>query len=58
MNDKKDEGQSGGINFGSGASVSGGEFVGRDTIVGFPSAATLDETLRPSRIGSSTCQPA
>ncbi|MGH7120804.1 MAG: hypothetical protein ACREFP_17765 [Acetobacteraceae bacterium] len=47
MSDKKGEGQSGGINFGQGASVSGGEFVGRDKILGTPSAAALDETLRP-----------
>lgn len=47
MSDKKSEGQSGGINFGAGASVSGGEFVGRDKNVAAPSATALDETLRP-----------
>lgn len=48
MSDRKGEGQSGGINFsGSGVSISGGEFVGRDKTVGVPSAVALDDLLRP-----------
>ncbi len=47
MSDRQGQGQSGGINFGAGASVSGGEFVGRDKNVAAASAAALDETLRP-----------
>ena len=47
MGEKIDEGQSGGVNIAGTVGSVGGDIVGRDKIVGVPSAAALDGALRP-----------
>jgi hypothetical protein len=47
MGEKMGEGQSGGVNIGGTVGSVGGDIVGRDKIVGVPSAAALDDALRP-----------
>ena len=47
MREKTGEGQSGGINIGGSVGYVGGSIVGRDQITGVPSAAALDDALRP-----------
>jgi hypothetical protein len=48
MGEKQGEGQSGGINIsGMGTAHVSGDMVGRDKIVGAPSAAALDGALKP-----------
>ena len=47
MGEKMGEGQSGGVNIGGTVGSVGGDIVGRDKIVGIPSAAALDDALRP-----------
>jgi hypothetical protein len=47
MNERTGAGQSGGVNVSGTIGSVGGDIVGRDKIVGVPSAAALDETLRP-----------
>src|SRR5205823_11260299 len=41
------QGQSGGVNITGSVGSVGGDIVGRDKIVGVPSAAALDDALRP-----------
>src|SRR5271154_1639899 len=47
MSEKTGEGQSGGVNIAGHVGSVGGDIVGRDKIVGVPSAAALDDALRP-----------
>ena len=47
MGEKTSEGQSGGVNIGGNVGSVGGDIVGRDKIVGVPSAAALESALRP-----------
>ena len=47
MSEKKGEVQSGGVNIAGTVGTVGGDIVGRDKIVGAPSAAALDRALRP-----------
>jgi SEFIR domain len=47
MGEKTGEGQSGGVNIAGTVGSVGGDIVGRDKIVGVPSAAALDDALRP-----------
>jgi hypothetical protein len=47
MGEKTGEGQSGGVNISGTVGSVGGDIVGRDKIVGAPSAAALDAALRP-----------
>jgi hypothetical protein len=47
MSDKTSKGQSGGVNIGGSMGFVGGDVVGRDKITGVPSAAALDDVLRP-----------
>jgi hypothetical protein len=47
MVEKTGEGQSGGVNIGGTVGSVSGDIVGRDKIVGAPSAAELDGALRP-----------
>jgi hypothetical protein len=47
MGEKKGEGQSGGVNISGVVGSVGGDIVGGNKIVGAPSAAALDEALRP-----------
>ncbi len=47
MGEKTGEGQSGGVNISGTVGSVSGDIVGGDKIVGAPSAAALDETLRP-----------
>ena len=47
MREKTGEGQSGGVNIGGTVGYVGGSIVGRDQITGAPSAAALDDALRP-----------
>jgi len=47
MGERTGEGQSGGVNIGGSVGSVGGDIVGRDKITGAPSAAALDEALRP-----------
>src|SRR5271154_5485891 len=47
MSEKTGEGQSGGVNIAGTVGSVGGDIVGRDKIVGVPSAAALDKALRP-----------
>jgi len=46
MGEKADEGRSGGVNITGSVGSVGGDIVGRDKIVGAPSAADLDSVLR------------
>jgi hypothetical protein len=46
MGEKADEGRSGGVNISGSVGSVGGDIVGRDKIVGAPSAAELDGALR------------
>jgi len=46
MGEKTSEGQSGGVNISGSIGSVGGDIVGRDKIVGAPSAADLDSALR------------
>jgi hypothetical protein len=46
MSERTPQGQSGGVTI-SGSVGSVGDIVGRDKIVGVPTAAALDDTLRP-----------
>ena len=47
MGEKTGEGQSGGVNITGTVGSVGGDIVGRDKIVGAPSAAALDAALKP-----------
>jgi len=47
MSEKVGEGQSGGVNISGSVGSVGGDIVGRDKTVGVPSAAALDDALRP-----------
>jgi hypothetical protein len=47
MSEKMGESQSGGVNIAGTVGSVGGDIVGRDKIVGIPSAAALDGALRP-----------
>ena len=47
MGEKTGEGQSGGVNISGSVGSVGGDMVGRDKIAGMPSAAALDDALRP-----------
>jgi hypothetical protein len=47
MGNETDHGQSGGVNISGSVGSVGGDIVGRDKITGAPSAAALDEVLRP-----------
>jgi len=47
MSERIPQGQSGGVNISGSVGSVGGDIVGRDKIVGTPSAAALDEVLRP-----------
>jgi hypothetical protein len=47
MSEKSGQGQSGGVNIQGSVGSVGGDIVGRDKIVGAPSAAELDGALRP-----------
>ena len=47
MGEKPGEGQSGGVNISGTVGTVGGDIVGRDKIVGAPSAAALDGALKP-----------
>jgi hypothetical protein len=47
MDEKDNEGQSGGVNISGTVGSIGGDIVGRDKNVGAPSAAALDAALRP-----------
>ena len=47
MGEKTGEGQSGGVNISGKVGSVGGDIVGRDKIIGAPSAAALDDALRP-----------
>lgn len=41
------QGESGGVNISGAVGSVGGDIIGRDKIVGIPSAAALDDALRP-----------
>jgi hypothetical protein len=45
--DKDDVSKSGGVTISGSVGSVGGDIVGRDKVVGVPSAAALDDTLRP-----------
>ena len=47
MGEKPGEGQSGGVNISGTVGSIGGDIVGRDKVVGAPSAAALDAALQP-----------
>ena len=47
MGEKTGEGQSGGVNITGTIGSVGGDIVGRDKIIGAPSAAALDAALKP-----------
>jgi hypothetical protein len=47
MSERTPQGQSGGVNISGSVGSVGGDIVGRDKIVGIPSAAALDDALRP-----------
>ncbi len=47
MGERTGEGQSGGVNIGGSVGSVGGDIVGRDKVTGAPSAAELDDALRP-----------
>jgi len=47
MSEGTPQGQSGGVNISGHVGSVGGDIVGRDKIVGIPSAAALDDALRP-----------
>src|SRR5437016_3868786 len=47
MNESTSQGQSGGVNISGTIGTVGGDIVGRAKIVGSPSAAALDDALRP-----------
>ena len=47
MGEKTVQGQSGGVNISGKVNFVGGDIVGRDKLVGAPSAAALDDALRP-----------
>ncbi len=61
MGERTDQGQSGGISISGTVGTVGGDMVGGDKIVGAPSAAALDEALRPVieaiRAASPAAQP-
>jgi hypothetical protein len=46
MSERTTQGQSGGVNISGSVGSVGGDIVGRDKIVGAPSAAALDDALR------------
>jgi hypothetical protein len=58
MSEKRDQGQSGGVNISGRVGSVGGSIVGRDQIVGVPSPAALDGALRPlaEAIGSAPAE--
>jgi hypothetical protein len=58
MSEKRGEGQSGGVNISGRVGSVGGSIVGRDQIVGVPSAAALDGALRPVAEAIGTAPPA
>ena len=47
MSSKSNDDQSGGVNIGGNVGTVGGDIVGRDKIIGAPSAAELESALRP-----------
>jgi hypothetical protein len=47
MSERTPQGQSGGVNISGSIGSVGGDIVGRDKIFGDPSAAALDDALRP-----------
>jgi hypothetical protein len=47
MGNETGQGQSGGVNISGSVGSVGGDIVGRDKITGAPSAAALDDALRP-----------
>jgi hypothetical protein len=47
MSERNPQGQSGGVNISGSVGSVGGDIVGGDKILGVPSAAALDEALRP-----------
>jgi hypothetical protein len=47
MSEKSPQGQSGGVNISGSIGSVGGDIVGGDKIAGAPSAAALDDALRP-----------
>jgi hypothetical protein len=47
MSEGTPQGQSGGVNISGHVGSVGGDIVGRDKIVGIPSAAALDDALQP-----------
>jgi hypothetical protein len=47
MSERTPQGQSVGVNISGSVGSVGGDIVGRDKIVGIPSAASLDDALRP-----------
>jgi hypothetical protein len=47
MSEKTPQGQSGGVNISGSVGTVGGDIVGRDKAIGVPTAAALDDALRP-----------